>query len=241
MPDLALWQWLLGSFCALMIGVAKTGMPGLGTVVVPLMVITVGDARYAAAWMLPVLSTADVFAVIYWRRHTEARKLLSLVPWVLVGMAGGAAALSLPEHALRIIVGVIVLLMLVVYFWRRIKSGEQVGGHAVAYGIAAGFATTVANASGPVMSLYLLSKRLGKEEFVATGAWFFFVVNLTKAPIYVWYHLFTARSLLFDLYMVPAVIVGALAGRWIVYNTPQRLFEILVIVLTVVSLPFLFR
>jgi uncharacterized membrane protein YfcA len=241
MPHLEPWQWMLGAFSAVMIGLAKTGAPGLGSVVAPLMVLTVGDARLAAAWSLPILSTADVFAVLYWRRHTEARRLFSLIPWVLAGMVAGGAALSLSEHTLRIIVGVIVVVMLGVFLWRRWKADQQVASHPATYGIAAGFASTVANAAGPVMNLYLLSKRLTKGEFVATGAWFFFVVNLMKFPIYFSYHLFTPRSLLFDLYMVPAVLTGALAGLWVVHHTPQRLFEILVILLTAVSLPLLFR
>jgi len=101
MPHLEPWQWLLGIFSAFMIGVAKTGAPGVGTMIAPLMVLTVGDARLAAAWTLPILSVADVFAVVYWRRHTEARQLLSLIPWVLVGIAGGAVALSLNEQIIR--------------------------------------------------------------------------------------------------------------------------------------------
>ena len=36
---------------------------------------------------------------------------------------------------------------------------------------------------GQVMSMYLLMKNLPKEQFVATGAWFFLVVNLAKLPI----------------------------------------------------------
>ena len=52
MPELALWQWLLGTFCAFMIGVAKTGAPGIGTLVAALMVMMVGDARAATAWEL---------------------------------------------------------------------------------------------------------------------------------------------------------------------------------------------
>ena len=53
---------------------------------------------------------------------------------------------------------------------------------AAGYGASAGFATTVANAAGPVMNLYLLARRLPKHEFVATGAWFFFAVNLSSSP-----------------------------------------------------------
>ena len=241
MPHLAPWQWLLGIFSAFMIGVAKTGAPGVGTMIAPLMVLTVGDARLAAAWTLPVLSTADVFAVLYWRRHAEARQLFSLIPWVLAGIVGGAVALSLNEQIIRRIIGVIIVGMLLVHLWRRFRPTGQVEGNPAFYGVAAGFATTLANASGPVMNLYLLTKKLPKEKFVATGAWFFFTVNLLKVPVYAWYHLYSVASLLFDLLMVPAVLAGALAGRWLIRHTPQQVFEVLVIALTAVSCLFLFH
>ena len=241
MPHLAPWQWLLGIFSAFMIGVAKTGAPGVGTMIAPLMVLTVGDARFATAWTLPVLSTADVFAVAYWRRHAEARQLFSLIPWVLVGIAGAAAALSLDEAVIRKIIGAIIVGMLAIYLWRRFSPTPQVAGNPAFYGICTGFASTLANAAGPVMNIYLLSRKLPKEKFVATGAWFFFVVNLLKAPVYAWHGLYSRESLTFDVLMVPAVLVGALAGRWLIRNIDQRMFEVLVIALTAVSCLFLFR
>src|SRR5262249_38230974 len=127
-PNFAAWQWALGAFSALAIGIAKTGMPGLGSFVAPLMVLTVGDARHAAGWTLPILSTADIFAVLYWRKHADARKLFSLIPWVVAGMVGGAIALSLPEHVLRRMIGCVIVLMLVVYVVRRSNPQRQVAG-----------------------------------------------------------------------------------------------------------------
>jgi len=241
MPHLATWQWLLGIFSAFMIGVAKTGAPGVGTMIAPLMVLTVGDARLATAWTLPVLSTADVFTVAYWRRQAETRQLFSLIPWVLVGIAGAAAALSLDEVVIRKIIGAIIVGMLAIYLWRRFSPTPQVAGNPAFYGICTGFASTLANAAGPVMNIYLLSRKLPKEKFVATGAWFFFVVNLLKAPVYAWHGLYSRESLTFDVLMVPAVLVGALAGRWLIRNIDQRMFEVLVIALTGISCLFLFR
>jgi uncharacterized membrane protein YfcA len=156
-------------------------------------------------------------------------------------MALGAAALALSEATLRPIVGTIVFAMVAVYLVRRWRGTSDVAAHPVLYGGCAGFATTVANAAGPVMNLYLLSMRLPKEEFVATGAWFFFFVNLTKVPIYFWHDLIARESLLFDAMMAPAVFAGAVAGRALLYRIPARLFEILVIGLTVVATVFLFR
>jgi len=240
-PNFAPWQWLLGAFSALSIGVAKTGLPGLGSFVAPLMVLTVGDARYAAAWTLPILSTADVFAVLFWRKHADARKLFSLIPWVAAGMVAGALALSLSEHVLRRIIGCIVVLMLVVHIVRRRNPQQQVAGSPSFYGVVAGFASTIANAASPVMNMYLLSRKLPKEQFVATGAWFFLVINLAKVPIYSWHHLFSGTSLRFDLLMVPAVVCGALAGLWIVHRVPQRLFDTMIVLLTGISAFVLFR
>jgi uncharacterized membrane protein YfcA len=237
------WElWALGGVAAFLVGVAKTGVPGLGILVVPLMVLAVGDARLSAGWLLPVLCSADLFAVFYYRRHAAANRLFSLAPWVLLGMAGGAAALSLHERVLRPVVGFIVLLMLGAYLRRRLRPDTfGVPPHGAPYGVAAGFSTTVANAAGPVMNLYLLSRRLPKEEFIATGAWFFFIINLTKIPIYWWHGLFSVPSLTFDLYMLPAVATGALTGRWIVRHISPRVFEWTVIVLTAVSTLLLFR
>lgn len=241
MPHLAAWQWMLGVFSAFMIGVAKTGAPGIGTLVAPLMVILVGNARYAPAWALPVLITADVFAVWYWRKKAETKQLFSLAPWVLVGILGGALALGLDELLIRRMIGVIVFAMLAIYLWRRLFPKTDAHGNPAFYGLATGFSSTVANAAGPVMNLYLLSRDLPKEEFVATGTWFFFVLNLVKVPVYVWHSLFSVESLTFDALLIPIVLCGAFAGRWLVRVTPQKVFEAAVIGLTAVSCALLFR
>ena len=63
---------------------------------------------------------------------------------------------------------------------------------------------------------------LPKDEFVATGAWFFFVVNLVKLPIYAGHGLIDRRSLLFDLALAPSVVAGALLGRALLRRCRRR-------------------
>ena len=234
MPEFELWQWLLGCFCALLIGLAKSGVPGAGTLIVPLMVLTVGDARVTAAWTVTMLTVGDIFAVAYWHRKADIGKLLSLIPWVALGMAGGAFALIFPEAVLRPIIGSVVLVMVTLTAFRH-HPGVKAVGHTSFFGIAAGFATTIANSAGPVMNMYLLSRGLPKERFVATAAWFFLVVNLAKAPIYVWHDLYSREGFAFNLVMIPIIITGNIAGIWVIHRIPQRVFEILIIALTIVS------
>jgi uncharacterized membrane protein YfcA len=242
LPELSWGGWALGALCAFSVGMAKTGVPGLGILVVPLMVLTVGDARQSAGWLLPLLCTADLFAVVYYRRHAQIRRLFHLAPWVLVGMAAGGLALGAPERYLRPVVGAIVLAMIGLHLRRRRAATadpppaapERIA-QSAGFGLIAGFATMVANAAGPVMNLYLLARRLPKQEFMATGAWFFLVINFSKLPVYRAHGLIGARSLLFDLLLLPAVVAGALSGRSLFARLPQRAFEAIVLGLTTLA------
>ncbi|MBI2688796.1 MAG: sulfite exporter TauE/SafE family protein [Acidobacteria bacterium] len=237
MPDFSVYKWLLGAFCAFSVGVAKTGVPGLGILAAPAFVLLVGDARFSAAWLLPLLICADCFAVVYYRRHAAAGALFSLLPWVMLGMAAGAVMLGYPDRLIRPVVGTISLVMLILFLWRQRKTTALPPSdwkHAGFYGTSAGFATMVANAAGPAMNMYLLSKQLPREEFVATGAWFFFIVNLSKVPVYTKLGLFSSQSLLFNLALSPFVIAGALTGRKLLLLMPEKIF-----VNSVVALAFL--
>jgi uncharacterized membrane protein YfcA len=242
-PALHPWQWALGAICAMFVGVAKTGMPGFGISAIPLMELAVGGEGASIGWLLPILCVADVFAIAYYRRQVYARRLFDLAPWVLLGGAAGVLALRLGKEVLRPMIGAIVLVMLAVHVIRRRHPDRPVPTdwhHGARYGVVAGFATLVANAAGPVMSLYLLSKRLTKEELIAGGAWFFFLVNLAKLPIYGGMGLIDRRSLLFDACMIPAVALGALLGRTIVRRLERGTFEKAVLVLAAASALLLF-
>jgi uncharacterized membrane protein YfcA len=243
MADIVWWKWALAAFSAFSIGVAKTGVPGLGILAVPLFVLAVGDARLSAGWLLPLLITADAFAVWYYRKHNATKALFTLAPWVMAGMAIGAAVLGYPEHIIRPVVGGIILTILILFLLRRRGidlTPRNPTATAGIYGSAAGFATMVANAAGPVMNVYLLSRKLPREEFVATGAWFFFFINLSKFPVYWWRGMISGRSLLFDLMLIPMVIAGALVGRKVLEIMPEHVFITSVTVLAFIATVLLF-
>ena len=108
------------------------------------------------------------------------------------------------------------------------------------YGGLAGFTTMVANAGGPVTSMYFLACRYPVKAFLGTTAWFFFLVNLVKLPFSVSAGLVNPATLTLGALCAPVVIVSALAGRRLAGRMDQRVFEPIVIVLTIVSaLPLL--
>ena len=242
MPELHPLQWLLGALCAILAGMAKTGVPGLGILVVPFMFYVAPAPLSGPGTLLPLLCAADLFGVFYFRRHAKAWDLFHLFPWVAIGIGLGTGVLLLvSETWLRAIIGVIVLVMVGAHILRKkVTDSTLVGDQhrwrkALFFGVLTGFATTVANAAGPVMNLYLLSMDLPKDQFMGTGAWFFFIVNLVKIPIYVWTGLITIDSLKLGACLLPGILIGALIGKRIYDRIPQRAFEIIVLTMTVVA------
>jgi uncharacterized membrane protein YfcA len=92
-------------------------------------------------------------------------------------------------------------------------------------GVSAGFTTLIANAAGPLMNLYLLAMRMPKLEFVGTAAVFFCALNLVKVPLMVSLGSINAQSLLWNLTLAPAVLLGTWLGRLLLKRIPQQVFE----------------
>jgi uncharacterized membrane protein YfcA len=103
------------------------------------------------------------------------------------------------------------------------------------YGALGGFTTMVANAGGPVMSMYFLAMRMPVMTFLGTSAWFFAIVNILKLPFSASLGLFTVPHLLMDLVLAPLVIIGSVVGRKIAPHVPQQVFDKAVLALTVIS------
>jgi len=77
--------------------------------------------------------------------------------------------------------------------------------------------------------------RLPKMEYVGTAAVFFLLLNLFKVPFMVDLGLITTTSFGFNLALAPAVLIGAVAGRWLLVRVNQNLFEQLVLSLSAIG------
>jgi uncharacterized membrane protein YfcA len=102
-------------------------------------------------------------------------------------------------------------------------------------GVLMGFTTLVANAAGPLATIFFLAARLPKMEFVGTAAMFFMILNWFKVPFMASLGLINAESLRLNALLIPLVFAGALAGRWILHRVNQKLFEALALGLGILA------
>jgi hypothetical protein len=248
LPDLTPGQWTLAALASVGVGVSKAGFPGLALLHVLIFAFLFG-ARDSTGIVLPMLIAGDLGAIGGFYPHTQWMHLRRTLPAACVGVIAGAVLMRyLSEGAFAPTLGWIILILVAMHMrgtepfstetpqqgpglrghpapssgpWRRVSVEKG----SVPLGLLAGMTTMLANAGGPVMTLYLLAMRLPKLQFTATAAWFFFVINVFKVPFSVGLGLIDAGTLALNAALVPGIVIGLLIGRWLIHRVPQRLFN----------------
>ena len=232
------WFWVI--LCALFVGMAKTGVAGIGMLIVPILASIFGG-KPSAGLLLPMLSMADFFAVAYYHRHAEWKYILKLLPSTVVGVLIGLfVGNMINDEQFKQLMAIIILIGLGIMIWRERKKSVEAIPHnwwfASIAGLLGGFSTMIGNAAGPVMAIYLLSMKLPKNSYIGTGAWFFLIINLFKIPfhIFVWKTI-DVHSLTLDLAMFPAIMIGAFIGFRLVKIIPEKPYRIFIVVTTALA------
>ena len=243
--DLSTVHWLILGLSAFLIGISKTGVPGLGILVVPL-AAAVFPSKASTGLILPMLVIGDIFAVAYYKRHAVWSHLVRLIPWAMIGIVLGALAMGkINDVQLRPVIGGIVLLILIVGYWRNRQrdEGDRIPTQwwfAALIGLFAGTTTMLANAAGPIMAIYLIAMQLPKHEYLGTGAWYFLLMNCFKIPFSAGQGLITEQSLFINLANTPILLAGAVAGIFIIKYIPEKLFKEVVQILAALAAIYLF-
>lgn len=237
---------LAGGIAALIVGLSKTGLPGVSLAAVPLIALVV-DGRLIPGATLPLLIFADLFAIYWYRKFARWDLLRGLTPSIGAGFLLGIGffvVVGAATEQLERSIGIILLAIVLLQIWHMFREATpNLGRVAIAgFGAGGGFTTFVANAAGPVINTYLAALRLPKSELLGTAAWLYFVVNLAKIPFYlalgIWSEgglFFTADSLLWNLALVPGILLGVIIGRQIYHRIPQREFLLAVLILSAIG------
>lgn len=240
--NLTFGQWFMAVLAAFCVGLSKSGFGGVGMFTVALMASVMrGHELQSTGVVLPLLICGDLFAVRAFRRHARWPLLIRILPPALVGVCLGFFWIRQMSNAsFRPLIGGIVLFLTALQLWRQARPGLfQSVPHsrwfAWAVGIGAGVTTMLANAAGPIMTLYFLAVALPKMEFVATAAWYFLIVNVFKIPFSANLGFIRPDSLCFNLLLVPAVALGIAGGRFLIHRIDQTVFERLLLALTALA------
>jgi len=218
---------LMGAFC---LGVSKTGFPGLAIVNV-LIIAELFGARESVGIILPLLIVCDLVVYPMFRKYASWGQVWPLLAPTAVGLIAGYLLLGKVDNATaKKLIGAIVLVMIALQLLREYR--KQFLEHLPdskpflwGSGGLIGLSTMLANAAGPVYSIWALVHHLKKQDFLGIGARFFLLVNVIKIPFLTQLQLINADSLKLNLLLLPGIFAGILLGRKLLQIVPQRLFE----------------
>lgn len=238
-PDLETGQWAWIILAALLIGISKTGIGGLLTLVIPILAAVFGG-KASTGIILPMLIAGDVFALFYYKHDAKREDILKLLPWTLLGLIFGliiGGYINDEQFKGLIALSVLLCLFLLIYFEKKgdqLKIPDKTWLHALV-GILSGFTSMIGNAAGPIFSVYLLAKGANKVNFLGMTAWFFFIVNVTKLPmqVFIWHNI-TVQTFVLTGLMIPFIGIGAVSGAFIIKRINEKAFRYLIIAMTAI-------
>ena len=223
--------------CALLLGVAKSGIKGLAVLIVTGLALVYG-ARESTGILMPLLICGDILAVLYYKRHVKWIYLIKLLPWMVVGVITGVFfGKDLPEDLFKSGMAVIILFsVLMMYYWEQKNKKKKVPTHwsfGALIGVMAGFTTMVGNLAGAFSNIYFLAIKLPKNQFIGTAAWLFFFINLFKIPFHIWsWGTINWTSLQVSLSLIPGVILGFGLGVYLVKKIKNDKYRQLILLMT---------
>ena len=230
--DISVATWLIALLGAISLGFSKTGFPGLAMVNVLIMAELFG-AKASVGIIVPLLVVCDLTVYPLFRRYSSWKELMPLLPPTFAGLIAGYFLLDhIDESTARKGIGLIVLLMFALQLV-RLRFGQALArlpksvGFRWGSGMMIGTSTIMANAAGPVFSIYALVEKMTKETFLGLGARCFLLVNILKLPLVASLDLINANSLKITLLVLPGIFGGIFIGRKIIQLIQQKLFEFL--------------
>jgi uncharacterized membrane protein YfcA len=221
---------LLALFGAMCIGLSKSGLAGTATLNVVIMAKIFG-AKPSVGIVLPMLIVADLMGYLINRKGGSWKQIVPMIPAAIVGVIAGWLLLDrVDNNSARVVIGVLILALLafnVVLHHRREQLLALTRHRTFTWGMGwiAGLSTMLANAAGPVMTVYLLAQRLEKKEHLGVFCRFFLFINVFKLPFSGSLGLVTGPSLMTNLVLLPGVVAGIILGWQLLKRMPQDAFE----------------
>jgi len=218
--NLTVFQWMSIGVAAFILGLSKSGIKGIGIPIVIILAFVFGE-KASTGILLPMLIFADVFAVVYYNKHTQWHYILKLLPAMILGVLVGVwVGNDISETVFKRIMSVIIIgSVFIMFYMENLKSNTIPTNKwfSNSAGFMAGFTTMVGNLAGPISDIYFLAMRLPKNEFIGTAAWLFFIVNVVKLPfhIFVW-NTVSLETVSLNVVLMPAIILGFGLGAYIV-------------------------
>jgi len=219
--------WAMAVLAAMLIGMAKGGLPAVGLLSVPLLSLAISPVA-AAGILLPVYVVSDVFGLYAYRRDYDMRIILIVMAGATVGVGiGWATATMVSEQVVTVLVGTVGLVFASYLLVR--PTGERTRrpgrlGPGLFWSLLTGFTSFVSHAGAPPYQIYVMPLGLPKAVFAGTATITFAYINAIKLVPYYFLGQLGVDNLRVAAMLIPVAVVAVFAGVRLVRILPEKLF-----------------
>jgi len=237
--NLSTMQWVTISFAVFLLGLSKSGIKGIGIIIVVVLAFVFGE-KASTGILLPMLIFADILAVTYYNKHAQWHFIKKLLPTMIIGVLVGVwIGHEIPELIFKRIMAIIIIVSVLIMFYaekRKLTAVPTNLWFSNTTGFLAGFTTMIGNLAGPISNIYFLAMRMPKNEFIGTAAWLFFIINIFKLPfhIFVWKTV-SLETLTLNTVVFPAAILGFFLGAFVVKLISNINYRRFILIVTVIG------
>ncbi|RMD92624.1 MAG: sulfite exporter TauE/SafE family protein [Alphaproteobacteria bacterium] len=212
---------------ALVVGMAKGGLPAVGMLAVPILSFRI-DPLTAAALLLPIYLVSDAVGVWLYRRHFDRRNVAILIPAGILGVfIGYLIAPYVSSEEMSVAVGLIGVFHVLRHWFFVPKNAEPKPARllpGIVLGAMSGLTSFISHAGAPPYQLYVLPQKLPKLVFAGTTQLVFTAVNIAKLPPYLALGRFPEMELRTMAVLSATAILGALVGARLTRIIPEAIF-----------------
>jgi uncharacterized membrane protein YfcA len=226
------WALLLAMLVILLASLIQ-GLVGFGfsLVSVPLLVLLMPATELVP--MMVLLSLAlGLLLLADLKRHVKLKRIWPLLVGGAVGNPLGILVLLLVEAVvIKLLIGALIVVFAVALLldYRRRVEREKLAMAPV--GLTSGVLNGSVSMSGPPVALFFANQGYGKKRFRASLIAYSVFLNVIALPFFLLAGLLTSDVLMNSGLMLPALVVGALAGSAAARKVREKRFRKFVLVL----------
>ena len=210
--------WVFASFAAMLVGVAKGGLPLVGMMSVPVLSLVMSPLK-AVVLLLPLYVISDVVGVWLYRRNYSAINLKILVPASMLGiLIGWLTASMISDLTIKLIIGLVGIGFCLQTWFKRGQGVDALPAtvsKGAFWGTVSGFTSFISHAGGPPFQVFVLPQKLPKAEFAGTATILFAIINVAKIVPYQNLSPYSSQDLMNTLVLVPFALLGTFLGAYL--------------------------
>lgn len=200
----------------------------------PILVSIYGSKLGNGIMFIPYL-IADFYVSYQFRNSFDKKIVMKLLPFSILGMfVASVFATSISEEFFRRIIAVIIIFSSILFFLKKYE--HKLTKFSWLFGIFGGASSYLANISGPIFNVYLLSYTQKEDYYIGTRAIFLTAINIIKFFMYIFiFKNINTFTITRGSIAIPTIFLGVFLAKKLLKTINQKVFNTIIVLLGLVA------